>query len=246
MMEKEYRVGPAEAGFDGRIRPARLLDRLQNLAEEAAEALGTGLQHLYARDLAWVVVKYRLRMARYPSLGESFRVRTWHFPSRNLYSLRRFELRDGEGADLGRLDSAWLVLEMGTKRPVRLDRHLPELFRTQEPPLPDDFARIRGAERADREIPFPVGLRDLDANRHVNNRVYVELALETVPPELQEDRRLAALDAVFSGEAGYGDTILSRAEAPSGEAETEGRIFRHRLVRLRDGADLCLLESRWA
>jgi medium-chain acyl-[acyl-carrier-protein] hydrolase len=239
-VEREYRVGPAEAGFDGRIRPAKLLDRLQNLAEEAAEALGTGLLHLYEENLAWVVVKYRLRMDRYPALGESFRVRTWHHPSRNLYSLRRFELRDAKGVPLGELDSAWLVLDMETKRPVRLDRRLPELFRTEGEPLPDDFDRIRRISRPDREIPFRVGLRDLDMNRHVNNRVYVEVGLEAIPPELQEGHRLAELDVIFSGEAGYGDTLLSRAEPLD-----EGRSFLHDLIRQGDDSPLCLLRSLW-
>jgi acyl-ACP thioesterase len=78
--------------------------------------------------------------------------------------------------------------------------------------------------------------------RHVNNVVYVEWAVETLPSEVWEGWTLRDHEINFRSEAGPGDVIQSEAEEITcGNT----RIFLHRLTRRSDNKEVALLRTWW-
>ena len=84
--------------------------------------------------------------------------------------------------------------------------------------------------------------RDLDANRHANNVSYIEWALETIPPEVRRQQKLAHLDVEFRGEALLGQEIVCGAER---ESSSESMFYRASVKTLQ-GKELAVLRIGWS
>jgi acyl-ACP thioesterase len=233
-----YEVGPSRL-----VRPATLLDYLQDTAAEHALLLSIGVQHLHRRDLTWVLSRLRLTVDRYPGVGEAVLVRTWPSTRGSLSSYREFEVLDQEGAIVARATTAWVLLDMVRRRPVRLAEFLPDYPLEPRRAIDDDFPPLQRQESSVREVRFTVRQSDLDMNRHVNNAVYVGWALESSAAEVAEDSRAVDLEVAYRAEALAGDTVAVRCAL---EASAGSGRFLHEIVRLPDDRELARLRVRWA
>jgi medium-chain acyl-[acyl-carrier-protein] hydrolase len=226
-----------------RLAVPALLGFLQEAAGHNADALGFSIPQLAARNMTWMLSRLRVRLREHPGWRASLLVDTWPAGLDRLFALRDFRL-SLEGRVIGEAASAWLLMDLGRRRPVR-------------PESAADWSRMIHPERAlvvdmGKLPPFPeppgdgaraaelaVRYSDLDVNLHANNLRYAELVLESLPADLLSSSALGELDLDFLAEAGAGQRILSRS-APLG-----GGVFAHSLVRLADGAEVARARSAW-
>ena len=241
--EKPFTVRYYEVGPSRLVRPATLLDYLQDAAAEHASLLSIGVQELHHRDLTWVLSRLRLTVDRYPGVGETVLVRTWPSTRGSLSSYREFEVLDQAGGIVARATTAWVVLDLVRRRPVRLAELLPDYPLEPRRAIGDDFPPLPRPAPSGREVRFTVRQSDLDMNRHVNNAVYVGWALEAAPAEVAENGGPVDIEVGYRAEALAGDTIAARC-APEADAG-QGR-FLHEIIREEDGRELARLRVRWA
>ena len=76
----------------------------------------------------------------------------------------------------------------------------------RSPPCPFHPAR-------EAELRFRVESVHIDWNRHVNNAIYVQWALEAVPAEVLRKSRPVELEISYRSEAFYGEEVLSVVQA---------------------------------
>ena len=240
--EKLFSVRYYEVGPSRLVRPATLLDYLQDAAAEHASLLHIGVQDLHHRDLTWVLSRLHLTVERYPGVGEAVLVRTWPSTRGSLSSYREFEVLDQAGTIVARATTAWVVLDLVRRRPVRLADVLPDYPLESRRAIADDFPPLPRPESDARELAFTVRQSDLDMNRHVNNAVYVGWALESAPAEVVQGGP-ADIEVGYRAEALAGDTVLARC-VPEPDAGP-GR-FLHEITRHQDGRELARLRVGWA
>ena len=130
-----------------------------------------------------------------------------------MFAVREFRLTDDAGGELLRATSAWALMNMETRRPARLDPHLPVFSRHPERMIADDFAPLPPVDQAIPPGP-PTGpsAADIDINDHVNNTVYLDWALRSVRKARAPGKPLA-LEAAFLGEARLGDEVICLTES---------------------------------
>lgn len=240
IFEKHYAVQSYETDQLGFARPVALLNYLQSAAGEHAALLGVAVSDLRKSGHTWVLSRLHLAMECYPRGGETVRVRTWPATRDRLFTVRDFELFDKEAVLIGRATTSWAVLNLKTRRPVKLADVLPLYPINTERALQDAFSTLPVLEMAQYELHLPVLRGDLDINRHVNNTVYAGWALETIPGEVDGSSSLASIEMDFRAEALYGDTIVS-----SSARENEDGCFIHRIENGRDGREVARLRTRW-
>jgi acyl-ACP thioesterase len=221
-------AGPALAGY------------LQEAAGHHAEALGVGIGALAARGIAWVLGRTRIEIARPILLGDLLTVETWPSGLDRLAALRDFRVRGQDGGEVARAITSWLVMDLGTRRPLRPDRVLePRLQVAEEHALPPPSAPLPTLAEPAIERPFSIRFQDIDRNLHATNASYLAWALEAIPEETWRACRLASLEAHYLAECRHGSRILSRS-SPEGE----GRYL-HAVVREEDGRELARLRTAW-
>jgi len=240
--EIPFTVRACEAGAFGVIRLASFLDYFQEAAGEHAGRLGVSVHELLKQKLTWVLSRYHVQFNRYPVWGETVRMRTWPSTRRHLFALREFQAVDAGGEVIARGTSSWMVIDLATKKPVRLDERLGDFPQDPARALADEFPSLPILSRTDFERTFFVRQGDLDWNRHANHVVYIEWAAEAAPPDIVTGFRPAEIEADYRGEARYGDVVHSRVEAAPAGA---GPAFIHQVVREKDGMELARLRTVW-
>lgn len=238
--EASFKVHSYEVDATGTLRATALAGYLQDVAGDHAVALGIGIERLMAEGHTWVLSRQRLRIDAPIRHGDVLTVETWPSGVDRIFALRDFRVRRADGAVVARAGSAWAVLDLATRRPVRPDRVLPaELHPPEEHVVPPATERLARLARWEEERRFSVRRHDIDLNRHVNNLTYVTWALEAAPAEAWATLRVAALDVEFLAECGPDAFVLSRA-APAG-----GGAFAHAVVGEADGRELARVRSGW-
>ena len=243
IFEEEFPVRYHELDGHGNIRVVTLLNYLQDVAGTHARRLGVSVADLRERGLIWVLSRIHLVVDRYPRADEGVLVRTWPSTRQGLFSCREFELFDGQGKGTGRATTSWAVLDLITRRPVKLEGHLPVYPLLSRRAVDDDFATLPTLppDSASRELPFRVLRSDLDINHHVNNAIYAGWALETVPDAVA-DSALVELEISFRSEVLYGESVVSRCACIESGPTT---CCLHQIVNRADGRELARLRTRW-
>jgi len=245
IFEKEFPIRYHELDSHGLLRPVTLLNFVQDAGGMHAAQLGVSVRDLRKRGLTWVLSRVHLLVDRYLHADDVIHLRTWPSTREGLFSCREFEMRDRNGELFSRATSSWAVLNLASRRPVRLQECLPEYPLTARRALDDDFASLPHfpgtPDDTFRELPFLVRRSDQDSNQHVNNTVYTDWALEAVPDDVAAGH-LQSLEVSFRAEALYGDSILSQSCTNRSGNNAE---CLHRIVNSRDRRELARLRTRW-
>ncbi len=239
--KEAFAVHTYEVDAFGTLAIPALSGYMQEVAGLHAAELGAGIDALRARGLTWVLAGQRIENPVPIRLGDSVEIETWPSGVDRLAAQREFVVRRADGTEVARATTQWLVLHVDTRRPARpsevLDPSFPRepgpsgapLTPGKLPDLPDWEAQKR----------FHVRYGDIDSNLHATNTSYLVWAIEAVPRDVWQSRRLAALEVRYLAEVRYGSSILSRVAA-TGEGS-----FAHAIVNEEDEKDLARLVTGW-
>jgi acyl-ACP thioesterase len=243
VFEKKRRVRYAETGVKGMIKPVTVLNFFQDIMSQHCGLMHASAYDLFQKGFAWVVVKYHLTIHHYPSWNDPIVVKTWRFPSKNLYELRQFEVSDENGRLMISAKSCWVIISLETKKPVRLSKSLPDnMMSGNQHPVSDEFFTLPEMQAPDMERTFNIRMHDLDFNTHVNNSIYIVWALETVPEEIIMNCRPKEIFIQYIGESLYGDRIISKTRHMTSNSSLE---FLHRLQSENTQKEITRLKTVW-
>jgi len=241
--QREYAVHSYETDARGFVKASALLNYLQDSAGEHAGRLGVGVLDLFKRNLTWVLSRYHVVVHRYPGLGARLEVTTWPSGKHGYFALRDFEVSDGGGDPVLSATSSWMVISLDKKQPVKVDEAIDIPYAVDKRALADPFDSLAVPGARDAEVRFRVESAHIDWNRHVNNAVYVQWALEAVPPDVLQRSRPVDLEVSYRAEAFYGDKVVSVLQRVAG-ADREA-VFLHQILNAATGAELTRLKTRW-
>jgi acyl-ACP thioesterase len=222
-------VRASEIGPDGAMRLPALLDLFQEAAGNSATSLGWASDTLLAQGKTWILSRFHLRLRALPTWREEIAVETWPSGVHRVFALREFRATGSDGRLLAEATSAWLLVAVPSKKPLRPPAEIAAAAAGTPPRVIDDvFAPLAAPARGAAEgSPTRIGRFDLDLNAHANNvaifRALLE-GLEAMPPPF-------ALEAEFRGEAFEGDVLVPRADE-------DGDVRRVALLRASDDKEI--------
>jgi len=239
--KESFPVHKYEVDAFGTLAPPALSGYLSEIAGLHAQDLGVGLDALMAKGVTWVLARLRLENPVAIRLGDLVEVETWPSGIERLFALREFVVRRGDGAEVARATTQWLVMDLATRKPVRPSEVLDPRFPREATPPAAPLAKGKLPELRtwETEKRFHVRYADIDQNLHVTNTSYLAWAIEVMPRELWQSSRLASVEAHHLAEAHHGAAILSRL------ARTGEKSFAHAIVREEDGKELARLATAW-
>jgi medium-chain acyl-[acyl-carrier-protein] hydrolase len=194
-------------GANRHARMDRLLSIFQDAAGIHAHQMGVSGFDLVEKQLKWVISRYQIRVNQPLLWPGPYVLRTWRFPWKNLYEIRRFEIVSLDGVLHIQALSVWVMVRAENTRPVRLSAHMPPELMIPDGVPPDLWDNTPDLSEWDHEKQLGVRIHDLDLNQHVNNTVYVTWALESVPVSWLFDHVPVTLVIGFLKETFYPATI---------------------------------------
>jgi len=240
--KKTFYVRNFDVDCNGKLKLEMLLNFLQESAAEHADKLGVSGKELLKKNLAWVLSRYHIKITRYPSQGEAIEIVTWPSIIKGIFTLREFEIFS-HNTKTAEATSSWLAVDLNKKKPININKSLPEFPMHDKRAVNDDFQRLPDFEKTDFELRFPVLKGNLDFNHHVNNVVYINLAVETIPKKVIMNFRPSRIEVNYKNETFYSDWIISRSQNIDTGKYPQ---FIHQLVRESDGQEIARLRTAWA
>lgn len=239
---ESFRVRAYEVDATGKASVPAVANWLQEVAGNHATALGWAVDALQAQGRTWVLARLHLRLGRLPEWREDLRVSTWPAGVHRLFALREFRIDEQSGREIGVATTGWLLLDLATRRPVRLPDDLEAIARrTPERVLADPFDRLPEAKSPESEETVGVRFSDLDMNRHANNVSVIAWMLEALPKAVMFNASLAELEIEFRAEALHHDRIAAQVQ----RIAADPYAFLHRLVREGDNREIGRARTLW-
>ncbi|MCL1974136.1 MAG: thioesterase [Bacteroidetes bacterium] len=229
---RSFKPGTHDVEVNKRLKLTSFLQITQEAAEEHATLYGCGYHHLIEQQIVWVLSRVKVEIARMPEWGEAVRLKTWHKRVERIFALRDFILYDACKTPLVKATSAWLLMDVHTRKMLRVEQILPHLAQINIPQdaisaLPD---KIPAPDSLALHHLHTVRFSDIDLNGHVNNTKYVEWALDCLPFETLCHNQLSHFQINFNLEARHDDPIALFHASPSPQT--------HYVTGVRDGQNL--------
>lgn len=240
--ENEYAISFYEVDTKNEVFLPVLWSFMQETAWHHADHLQLGYSHLMAQGCFWVLSRLSIQMEKYPRWGDQIKVKTWLTGTGRLFALRQFSISDSRGRVIGTAKSAWLVLDLNSRKPQRIGplfKHIEHLF--DGLPLAEEPPKIPGPVQLKMGKSYTVRYSDIDMHHHVNNIKYIEWILDSFPFEMNQTHHIHTFEINFLGESSCGDTITIHSEM----VQESPPAFLHTVVREIDGRELCRASTGW-
>ncbi len=219
VFENPFYLTAAEVNSQCEMPLSRLVTLVIDTATAHANQLGAGYDRMMAENMSWVLSRLSVDLVRMPAVNHSYRILTWVDSLNRLYSDRLFELQDAERDEtIGWIHTTWMAIDMDT-------RHAADLTRvtaisnavTERRFLGQKSGRLMPLKEADEEMTYRFRVSDIDVNRHVTTRRYIDLITDIFPLEQYVDHRISRFEIAFKHEARYDQTGVTRRK--NGEEE---------------------------
>jgi medium-chain acyl-[acyl-carrier-protein] hydrolase len=237
-----YQIRSYEVDCRNRLSILSMFSFMQEAAAKHAAVLGVSIHQLLSENFTWLLARLKIKIARYPGWNDRIQVSTWPSGTQQLFALRDFEIKDDHSRIIAAAVSAWLVIDLQKRRPVRISPFVERLKPVEgKHILPDRLDKLAALGRHDHKRNFVARYSDLDINQHVNNVSFVEWVVESVPPAVLNYSLPVEIEINFLAEAFYDDQIQAVCH-PLDPNNTE---FLHGLIRRRDGRELARARTKW-
>ena len=241
-LARSFRVTSYDVDGYGQLRPSALMGWFQEMGRLHAREIDVTVERLHQLGKTWVVAEMRLEMDARAAVDAELTVTTWPARREDREIVRDFLVTDARGQRVAAASASYVIIDLATRRPVRIGELVPEDYQLDRRALASPSLPLPRLDRVDREVELPVMRRDLDINRHVNNVVYAQWALEPVPEEIWEQHRLAALSIAFRAEVRPGEVVKVAIAVEAGPERTE---VRHRVTNAATGAEVARIGTAW-
>jgi medium-chain acyl-[acyl-carrier-protein] hydrolase len=224
-LQKEYtvpfKVRSYEVDGNGLATLSSVCNYFQEAAGIHADHLHFDISRLQENGFTWVLYKMHVEVKRYPSRWEEVTVKTRPSAGDGIRAFRDYELFDGKGTRMAAAVSQWMVLNIKTRRPVRIPAEILELGLEQaDHVIEPDKSPLKTVPLSEQDQLKPVtraGLHNLDMNGHVNNVTYIDWFTGYIPQHVAKGRRCSGLEVQYIAECTAGDEIYLANEIGQGE-----------------------------
>jgi len=240
--EDEYSIPFCEVDTKREVFLPTLWNFMQETAWHHADHLRVGYSDLLKHQHFWVLSRLSIQMDEYPRWGDQIKIKTWLTGTGRLFALRNFSIANSKGDILGTARSGWLVLDLQSRRPQRIEpifRHLRHLFDSLPPA--EEPEKLPGLRQSKMERSFKVHYSHIDMHHHANNTKYMEWILDSYPLEMHQSYHIRTFQINFLAESLHEDEISVHSEPIE---DSPPRLL-HSVVRKNNGRELCRARVSW-
>ena len=157
---------------------------MQEAAIIHSDASGYSIKDVPTTGVIWMLIGWRIRLLDHVGWNENVTVKTWPRTMERLTSERDFEIvtADGRIAAIG--ESVWVLVNAQTGRIVRIHQDVVDAYDLSDRKVFLQPQQVIPHKQGTERYQCTVTKRDLDTNHHVNNRVYLDYAVQTMPDDI--------------------------------------------------------------
>jgi len=217
---------------------------LQETAVNHATAGKFGYEELIKTNHAWVLTRQMIKLYRIPRISDNINIESWVDKSNDQISIRDFHILDVNNRILGVARSSWMMLDLETRKTVKIPAHLRENFPHLTGRINEDLPLEKIPlihQPAPGNIPFRVVYNDLDMNHHVNNIQYLKWVLDDFSYRFRMVYRLESIESNYLSEALFDDSLIRITERDAGNEN----VFITNIINNKSRKHILTSRTKW-
>ena len=225
--------------YEYRLRPISAIMYFQDAFARYTATKGMAAYDLFAKNLYWVVADINMDFTEnLPFWSEEIKVELWFSEVSKLKIYIDFNIYYRDTV-IAKGNALWFLISRESQRPVRADE-VAEKFEICNEFVLGEHRKFAIPQTTEiyTKIEHKNNLSDIDFNKHVNNKSYINLAEMTAPEEFKKTRRLKNLHIRFNKETFLGDTLTCTTYI----TDTEN-TYNHIIE--KDGVSVCDISTSW-
>ncbi len=222
-----------------RLRPIAAIMYLQDAFARYTATKKMAAYDLFATNQYWIVTEFNIDFIDdLPFWSEEIEVNIWISEVTKLKVYTDYELKY-KGKPFAKGNALWFIIDRETKRPSKTDKVVERFNICNELTLGEhNKFTLPLATEVYTKIEHKNNLSDIDFNKHVNNKSYINLAEMTAPDEFRRTRVLKSLHIRFNRET-FLDDILTCTTNKTDIPDTYTHIIE------KDGVSVCDISTSW-
>lgn len=204
-----------------------------------AQIMDWGYDLLQKHNMFWVLSRLYVEIEKLPLWQEKISLTTWSAGTDGMYAYREFILKNEKQEVVLRANTAWLILDIESKKIVMLRDQKDTFPRFAGHGVCREPKRLR-PKKQEKPTPFrEVQFSEIDINRHFNSVKALERVLDEYGIDFQANHDPKTLEINYLKEGLPGDRLaVSRTE-------TGENCWQSTVVREADDAELSCFEIGW-
>ena len=216
VFEKDFYVGYSDVDERYELTNKSILRFLQDAACVQSVRIGDSQN---TRSMMWFILSYRVDVFKRPCYDDTIRIRTWARHFNGPFAVREFEIADSDGTVIAKAVSNWGRINGLT---TKLEPIVEEVVRKYDAE-PDRtgyegdgwLKKLPAPETSELTKPIYIDRNFIDANHHMNNIFYMDMANMVVPEEIFRAPQANTFEIMFRRAISYGETVQCHyAEEP--------------------------------
>lgn len=206
----EFYLTASEVNAQREMSLSRMVITLIDTATAHANLLGIGFDRMIRDGISWVLSRLTIDLIAPVTVNRTYRIETWVESTSRLFSERDFELTDVESDRVVmQAHSIWMAVNMSTRRPGDLTPLWEGLDVVSDRTFPGDKGgKLPPLQEAVCEKRYRFAVSDIDVNRHVTTRRYIDLITDMWSLDHYEAFRPARFEVAFKHEAHYDEEAV--------------------------------------
>jgi len=225
--------------FEYRLRPIAAIMYFQDAFARYTATKNMAAYDLFSKNQYWVVAEINMDFTEpLPFWSEEITVELWFSEISKLKIYIDFNICY-KNKVIAKGNSLWFLISRENQRPVKANE-VAEKFEIFNELALGEHQRfvLPQATEVYAKIEHTNNLSDIDFNKHVNNKSYINLAEMTAPDDFRKNHRLKNLHIKFNKETFLGDILTcttNKTEKPN--------QFTHIIE--KDGVSVCDILTIW-
>lgn len=207
IFKDKFYIGYRDIDTNLKIKNSAILNIFEDIAGMHATEVGEGLKE---SDTTWLLTGYKVNILKNPEYGEKIDVSTWGTEIKSITASREFEIRNQSGELLIAGLSNWVHINLKTKKIEKVSKELADAYKIE--PSRTNFNELKLKKISEPqsylyEKTYKIDWNWIDANNHMNNIYYLEVAEMTIPDEVRKNNSYSGFEVMYKKEVKHGDII---------------------------------------
>ena len=206
--ENDYRIKFYDLDKHMNCKISSLINYLLDVVVAQSEYLGETHGTHINKNLAWMLLKYDIKIHEYPKINDVITADTTVIGVKKFYGYRTHTIKNKDGKILVEMKSASILVDLEKRRPTSITDEQKKVYGLDEDITErivlDDLTNIKEATI---EKIYEVRHSDIDLNGHMNNIIYIERAIDTMANDIVDNYYLCGIKVFFKKESRLNENI---------------------------------------
>lgn len=208
VIEHDFKIGFRDINNFSFLSIKGLLGFLEEAGGIHSDLAGYGYNDIEKTKSTWILLAWKAHILKHSKYSEVLTVKTWARSTSKFHTCRDFEVFDVHNELVAIASSKWVFVNTETGKIQRISDDVLAQYAPEEKHVFDiDMEKLVEPSKYIHEYNYNVRRCDIDANNHMHNLYYIDLAFETLPQEVYLSNTFSDIEVMYKKSALLGEEL---------------------------------------